>query len=178
MMMSSPRTPPASISCVTRATTACGLGRPFSGPLGIPPPRAPAGGAPPLSPPPRAAFGGAPPGAPPPRGPPAGAACGVPHSGDRSWLQLTLIAIVSPGRYPDLPSLWVSLKLRNSASQACLSFFRPVRSRSILEVMLCTTLWSVLASSHQCPVVPSQLVAFASWTQTTLPGDPLRDADG
>src|ERR1035437_3314799 len=141
-MISSPRTPPASISCVTRATTACGLGKPFSGALGVPPPR----------------------------GPPAGIACGAPHSGARSWLQLILMAIFSPGRYPEFPSLRVSLKLRNRASHACLSFFRPVRSWAILEVMPCTTFWSVLASSHQCPVVPSQLVAFASWTHTTRPG--------
>ena len=94
----------------------------------------------------------------------------MPHAGDRSWLQLTLIAIRSPGRYPDLPSLWVSLKLRNSASHACLSFFFPVRFWSSREVMPWTTFWLVYASSHQCPVTPSQLVAFASRTHTTLPG--------
>src|ERR1035441_1374110 len=87
-MMSSPRTPAISISCVTRATTACGLGKPFGTPL---------------------------------LGPAPGEAACAPHSCDRSWLQLILIAILSPGRYPELPSLWVSLKLRNSASHACFS---------------------------------------------------------
>src|ERR1017187_1292365 len=136
-MMSSPRTPAISISCVTRATTACGLGKPFGTPL---------------------------------LGPAPGEAPCAPHSWDRFWLQLILIAILSPGRYPELPSLWVSLKLRNSASHAWFSLLLPATFRTSREVMPWTTFWLVCASSHQCPVAPSQLVASGSRTHTTLPG--------
>src|ERR1017187_9328745 len=136
-MMSSPRTPAISISSVTRAAPAWGLGKPFWG-----------------------SRGGA-----PPRAVPEGA----PHSGDRSWLQLILMAILSPGRYPEVPSLWVSLKLRNSASHACFSLLLPARFRTSREVMVWTTFWLVCASSHQCPVAPSQLGALG-WRSRGLRG--------
>src|ERR1017187_3059740 len=80
------------------------------------------------------------------------------------------MTIRSPGRYPEPPDLWELLKLRNSASHDCLPSVLPLRFCTSREVMWWTTLWSVLASSHQCPVAPSQLVALASRTQTTRPG--------
>jgi hypothetical protein len=74
---------------------------------------------------------------------------GRPDIGERSWLQLILMAIFSPRRYPALPKSRVWLKCRNKASQDCLSFLRPVSSRRRREVMRLTTFWLVAASSHQ-----------------------------
>src|ERR1035437_10055564 len=80
------------------------------------------------------------------------------------------MAIFSPARYPPPPSFRVCLKLPNRACHLSLSVLSPVSERRLPDTMASTMRGSVLASSHQLPVLPSQEATLGSWAHATLPG--------